>query len=117
MLGPAHPATDQQRRDPHARRRPRPHRTQRHREARIPKVASMPVNRQDYRRVQRLRDRSCRTPEAWGRGFAEQHAMADYGGGEGEGQGGVEVAIQLISTYICLSRIVCSQRLGARLLQ
>jgi hypothetical protein len=49
----------------------------------------MPVHWQDERPVQRLRDRPCRPAETRRRGFAGQHAVANDGGGEGEGSGGV----------------------------
>jgi hypothetical protein len=68
---------------------PRPDRPQRNGEIRVPEVAPLPGHRQDFRRLPRLRDRPCGAAEAQWRGRAGQHAVADNGGGEGEGQGGV----------------------------
>ena len=55
----------------------------------VPEVEPMSINGQAFRRVSGLCDRPCETVEARRRGCAEQHAVADEGGGPGQGQGGV----------------------------
>jgi hypothetical protein len=61
---------------------------ERHGQARLPEGAPMPVNGQDHRRVQGIRDRSRKASGVRRGRLAIEYGMADHGGSQGEGQDG-----------------------------